>query len=309
MSRRKRSQSAKKPDARWRGGMMRTYLFLKFLWRVLGLAPTRVGYPAAHFVGDIAFLFSRRSKGVVLDNLRRVLGTDDQRKLRPVAREVFRNLARSYFDVMRLPHVSPAEVERGLTIHGWDLFQEAFAWGKGVILATAHLGNFDLAAQLWAFRGYKVTVLVEPLLHDPRGRLMTHLRECHGLSFVPLGTPALKRVVRELRSGGVVIVACDRDIGGKGVRVKFLGEETNLPSGAVELALITGAAIIPVFSVRDGGRHFSLFFEPPVPMSGGERNGRQTAENLEKLLSVVGEYVRRYPEQWVLTEPVWSRSG
>ncbi|MBI4297932.1 MAG: lysophospholipid acyltransferase family protein [Chloroflexi bacterium] len=288
---------------------MKNYLFLRFSSLVLRRLPVPIGYFIACVVADVVFFFSRRSKGAVMENLRRAVGTEDKQALRRVAREVFRNLARNYFDLLRLPYFSLPELEQGLSIHGWDHFQEAVAAGRGVILATAHLGNFDFMAQLGVARGYKMTVLVEPLTDHPQHRFMAQLRGSRGISFLPLGTASLKRVVRELRSGGVVVVACDRGVGKKGVRVRFLGEEAMLPSGAVELALMTGAALIPAFSVREGRRRFSLFIETPLPLAATGRDGHRVVENLERLLAVVGEYIRRYPGQWVTMEPVWSGRG
>ena len=105
-----------------------------------------------------------------------------------------------------------------------------------------------------------------------------------------------------------MVILCDRDIQGNGLSTRFFGEETTLPSGAVALALRTGAVIVPAFNVRGNNGRFDLYFEAPLSLvdNGNRQMGVQT--NLANLIAVIEKYIRQHPEQWAVLEPIWQRS-
>ena len=104
-------------------------------------------------------------------------------------------------------------------------------------------------------------------------------------------------------------IAFDRDIQGTGRPLPFFGCETRMPVGAVELALRTGAQIIPTFAVRRHAHHFEGWIEPPLAMSVTGDEERDLRENSLRLIARLEEHLRRDPGQWAVTEPVWPDEG
>ena len=102
-----------------------------------------------------------------------------------------------------------------------------------------------------------------------------------------------------------MVIVCDRDIQRNGLRVKFFGEETSLPIGAVSLALRTGAAIVPIFSVRKSSNRYAIYIEPPLRLVDMGNHSHSVRANLERLVAIMERYIRQYPEQWVVLEPIW----
>ncbi|OGO05748.1 MAG: hypothetical protein A2Y60_01055 [Chloroflexi bacterium RBG_13_54_9] len=275
---------------------------------IMPLLPFRVGYSVAVFFGDLAYFTARRSRRAVTQNIGKALGPEASNgKLNKTVHSVFRNAAKNYFDLLRIPAVDLGHLDGNLAIHGWRYFEEAKSEGKGVILVTAHLGNFDLVAQILAARNVGLTVLAEPLQPTCLFRFVTKLRESKGLTFLPIGLPALKATLRSLRSGGVVAVACDRDILRNGLALPFFGEETSFPIGAVELALRTGAAIVPAFSVRRANDRFDVYVEPPLPITVAGDHEQNVRQNLSKVITAMEKYIRCHPDQWVVFNPVWMK--
>lgn len=267
--------------------------------------PSALGYRLASWAGDLIYLFFADLRGVVRDNVGHALGNGAAPpEIARTTRAVFRNAAKNYFDLFRVPRFNLERLERLVTLHGLENLEEAIAAGRGVIVATAHLGNLDLVAQVAVSLGIELCAIVEPLEPEPLFRLVTSLRESRGLAFVPASPKGLKEALRHLRRGGVVAVACDRDIQGQGYRLEFLGEETHLPVGAVELARRTGAAIVPAFSIRRPDNRFDLYVEPSFPCESGE----SLEDNLRRLTAPLEKYIRRYPDQWVIFKPLWDRA-
>jgi lauroyl/myristoyl acyltransferase len=192
-----------------------------------------------------------------------------------------------------------------IAIEGWEHLVQARSANKGVILATAHLGNFEMGAQGLVNRGVELTILVEEFDSDLLLTEIANLRQRKGFKILPINTQGMKSVYRELTRGGTVIVASDRDIQGNGVKIKFMGEDATLPSGAIGLSRWTGAALVPIFSVRTPGKLTSIFIEPPLKLVENGDRQETTRANLENLAAVMEKYIRKYPEQWAVLEPFW----
>ena len=278
------------------------YCAFRLAGLLLSHLPQRMSYAIATFIGDLVYLLAHRSRATVVANLSRVITSPSPEPLMTTVRKVFRSAACNYLDLMRIPRFDLPTLERIIRIHGWHHFESALRQRKGIIVATAHLGNFDLVAQVMASRSLGLTVLAEPLQPARLFHHVTGLRESQGLTFLPVNRANLKRVMRLLHAGGVVAVACDRDIQKKGARVTFFGTETTLPTGAVDLALRSGAFLIPAFSVRHS-HGFDVFVEPPLVLP---TNGVSPATAQKNLTEVIEAYIRRYPEQWVVFEPIWQ---
>jgi len=146
--------------------------------------------------------------------MRHVLGWDaDEAAVRRATRGVLVNATKNHFELVRMPYMSLSRIEKMVTVHGWNHFEEAQSRGKGVILTTAHLGCFDITVQVLAARSVTTTILVEAQEPKALMDLITTLRASKGLAFLPGRPGALRTMVRCLTAGEAVGVVCDRDIG------------------------------------------------------------------------------------------------
>ncbi len=287
---------------------MLAYFAFRIASLVLPFLPSRIGYPIFSLIGNLAYLLAKPARAAVESNLGRVLGPDaDPARLKATARRVFQNAAKNYFDLFRVPRLASAQVEKILTIHNWDRLEQSLALGRGLILATAHFGNFDLVGQVLAGRSFRVTALAEPLQPPQLFRLVTALRNSQGLCFEPVGPAALRSVLRALRRGEIVGLACDRDLQGNGLNVPFFGEETRLPAGAIFLALKTGSPIVPAFVVREKNNTFTAYVEEPITFGEAETEDDLVLSGARKMASLLEKYIGRYPDQWVVFEPIWKQ--
>lgn len=281
------------------------YYCFRLIGPLFSLLPMKIGYLIAYLVADTVYMLSPGLRGVIADNLRHVLGPDvDDVTLRRTVRGVLRNAAKNYFDLIKIPRLKLDDILNRITVHGWHNFEEAVNKGKGIIIVTAHIGSFDMTAQLLAARAAGTTVLVEvqepPALFD----YVTNLRKCKGLTLLPVQAGALRIIMESLHRGETVGLVCDRDIGKDGLKSTFFGEQTTLPVGPVRIAMRTGAAIVPAFNLRRRGSSYDVYLEPALDIAhdgdGAVRhNMRQLIEALEKL-------IRTCPEQWVVLGPIWE---
>ncbi len=267
--------------------------------------PKKVGYFIATMIADIVYTLSPRLRDSATQNIRHVLGLEsDDAAIQPVVRGVLRNTAKNYFDLIKIPHTKPEDIERQVVPHDWHYFTDALARGKGVVLVTAHLGSFDMAAQLLAVRSIRTTVAVEALEPPQFLDRVISLRRNKGLNVIPARPGALEVMLQSLRRGEVVLLVCDRDVTGDSPSACFFGEETRLPDIAVKIAARTGSAVIPVFNVRRGDSRYDVYFEPAINLVPG-RNGA-VAQNMSQVIRAMEKHIRNYPDQWVVLRPVWN---
>jgi len=264
--------------------MWKYYMF-KIAGTSLAYLPRKIGYFGASIIADFAFIFPAARSGVA-DNMRHVLGFNtDNAALKKAIHGVLRNTAKNYFDLIKLPRMRLDEIDRRLIVHGWKHLEDALDQKRGVVLVTAHLGSFDIAAQIFAIRSVKATVLLEPLKPPSLLSHVTALRESHGVSFMPGQSGTLESLMRSLHRGEAILMACDRDIKGNGITSIFFGKETTLPTVAVRIAMRTGAAIVPIFCRRDGDNGYVIHVEPAINVITGGNSA--VAKNVEKVAQVM----------------------
>ncbi len=287
--------------------MINYYLFL-LAELLLSRLPTRIGYFIAHRTADIVFVLHPRLRANIASNLRHVLGPGpDDAAIRLASRQVLRNLAKNYFDLIKMPHFKPEDIQRLVSTHDVHYLVDAVARGKGVVLVTAHYGSFDMAVQVLAARSVQTNILVEALRPE---RLLDHvvsLRSSQGLNVIPARSGALQAILRSLRRGEMVLFACDRDLTGDSPTAVFFGEETGVPDIAVRMALRTGAAVVPVFNRRRDDGRYDVWVEPPIEVS--QTGNGAAAEYTKQIIQIMEKYIRSCPEQWVVLESIWHRDN
>jgi len=289
-----------------RKGMLKYFLFW-FTFTVLGRLPLRVLYGLMSLVASAAYYVAPGARRNIEDNLRHVEPNASPAKIRRTVKRIFENVALYYADLAHLPHM---DVDRffneRLVFEGLDEYlRPAIAEGKGVIILSAHFGNPELAAQGLIPVGIPIFALTEPL--NPRlSRLLDRIRSSKGHTFGSVNVGNVKRVLKTLKKGGVVALMGDRDIEGPKQVLPFCGANATMPTGPIEVALRTGAVVIPSFSMRRNKYVIEAIMEPPLEL---ERTGDSEHDVRASMLRYLEGYERRLraePEQWAVLEAIWD---
>lgn len=264
---------------------------------VAGLAGQVLSAAAVPLAGD------RRAQ--VERNLRRIDPTMSGIRLHRAVQATFANYAAYWIESFRLPGTPADELAARMSVEGWEGVEAGRAAGRGVILALPHLGGWEWAG-FWvaACQQVPITVVVEALEPPDVFDWFVGLRESLGMHVVAVGPNVLGGVLAALRANHVVCLLSDRDIGGGGVEVDFIGERTTLPAGPATLALRTGAPILPT-AVYVDGRHHRALIRPPLAL---ERRGRlrdDVTRTTQVLADELELLIRRAPEQWHMLQPNW----
>lgn len=283
------------------------YYGLRLSFILLGRLPLRTLYGIAHVVGDFSYFARAGARRAVIANMRRVMGPEaPERAVRREAREVFRNATRYYADLFHIRHMDGEKFfHERLELEGLEHLIAARDSGRGVIVVSAHFGNPEIAVQGMASEGFTFFALTEPLQPQALSDFTQWLRSGHGHEYRTLSFGATKEMIRRLKRGGLVAILLDRDVAGTGVPVQFFGAETRMPLGAVDIALRTGAHLIPAWAWRIPGYRFQVEIEPPMELVRTGSFDEDVRTNARRLLELFERRLRTDPGQWAVLEPIW----
>lgn len=280
---------------------------LSLMFFVAEHAP-RLLHALAGVLGRVVWRLSPGVRSAVRSNLKRVLadrsGDHDR-----VGRAMLGNFVRFVADLGAARHQSAeALVARVGTIEGAEHYDRAVAMGRGLIVATAHLGSFEVGLAVTAARssGTHVVFATDPFPRFDRMRRRVHEKLGVHEARAEAGWPMWVGLRDALSRGEVVVMQADRLMPGqKGASVMLCGAAAAFPTGPVRLAELTGAPIVPVFAVLEGGGRIKLLIDEPIVVGNGTggRTGQHAAMQL--LADVIGRRVSAYPEQWLMMHRVW----
>ena len=287
--------------------MWRYYLML-FTATFIAPLPRPLRRLCANLMAESAFVFARRSRRTTALNLRRIVPDASRRDVSRMIRQSFRNLSYNYYDLTRVPYYTPEETRDANDFHGLEHYEAAKRMGKGVIIASAHLGNLDMVTQAFPALGVPPTMILAEHIEPPRLLDLTmRLRHAQSLTFEPATAMGVKNAFKALKRGDWVGVAVDRAVQGNGLVMDFLGEPALMPVGAAELALRTGATLVPSISLRAGFEQHVVRIEPPIAVERERPTEARVRALSRELLDIVERYVVEYPTQWTaIFEPVWE---
>jgi KDO2-lipid IV(A) lauroyltransferase len=280
---------------------------------VSGKVPLKLSYWVGSVVGDVVYLTWKRHSGNAVSNMRRVLGESaDWRAVKLAARDSFRNYAKTLVDFLRFPHLDVHDIRRAIPRqHGWENLDAALARGKGVIVVTGHIGNWDLAGALMGTHGLPLNAVADTFEPKKIDDLVNGTREKYGIKIIKLEAGSLKQIFTALKHNEMVLLLFDKPEPEQGVPVQFFGETAWVPAGPAAIARKTGAAIVVGYCVRrPGDKTFHGVFEEPIEyeslLTGDKEHDVQTIT--QQIVNRMEAIIRRHPDQWYMFRPMWPRT-
>ncbi len=213
---------------------------------------------------------------------------------------VFRSVAQLLVTMARFPSIHRKNLDRWIRFEGYEHFEHARRAGRGVLFATAHLGNWEFSAYAHALFAGPMNVVVRPLDNPLLDRLVTRRRELSGNRVLSKRDPA-RPILKALAANEAVGVLIDQNVSTDAVFIDFFGIPTAAASGFARLAARSGAAVIPGFALWSGEeQRYVLRFYPPVAMSG------DAVRDTQALQSVLEAVIRAHPDQWLWIHRRWK---
>jgi len=220
---------------------------------------------------------------------------------RQIVDGVFRSIARLLVTFARFPSIGRDNLARWIRLEGGEHVADAIRQGRGVLFATAHLGNWELSAYAHALLASPMNVIVRPLDNPLIDALVERRRALSGNRLV-LKKDFARVILKALAANEAVGILIDQNASlENGVFIDFFGIPACAASGFAKLAAHSGAAVIPGFALwSEKERRYVLRFYPPLTISG------DAARDTQLLQSSLEEVIRAYPDQWLWIHRRWK---
>lgn len=285
--------------------MLSHYLYRFGQFIALSL-PLKFVYGFAVFLADLHYSFAFGDRRSVQANLRIIFPDKSIRDLRKISRAVFRNFAKYLVDFFRFQNLDLRYIDKNIKLENLHNFDQALAKGKGVIVLSAHLGNWELGGVVIAQLGYPFWVVALPHKNKKVNEFFDGQRNAKGVKVIAMGK-AVRSCISEIRKNHMVALVGDRDFTEKGIVIDFFGKPMHFPEGPGALSLMTGAAIVPGFMFRNPDDSFTLRIEKPVEFYPCGDKEKDLVGLITTYKKVMEDYIRKYPEQWYVFRKFWAQ--
>ena len=273
----------------------------------LARLPSGLGLWVGRRLGDLVYWLLPDRRAAARENLARAFGGERAgREVGRLCRESFRHLGMTFVEACTFFFRPPSVMLSRVEVEGVDHLKAAVAQGRGVLLLTAHFGNWELLAAAHVQTGYPLSVVARPLDSPVLSRLITRLREGGGVGVIPK-RHAVRPVLEALRRGSMVGILLDQNTSRReGVFVPFFGELASTSRSLAVLALSSGAPVVPVFIHREAGGRHQVVIDPAIPPpSTGDRE-QDILAFTAVFAHVVESRIRQWPEQWLWMHRRWK---
>jgi len=259
-------------------------------------------------VALIVYIFSKRDRQGFAANLSIALKSPPESvRVRRLVRRMFANYGEYMADFFRLPQMPPHKAETVFAgLKGEHIIKAALDRGKGVILLSAHIGNWEFGGAMVRHANYPLAVVSLPHNSAPTNALVNHIRRAKGISVIEVDASPFSAIpiLKHLRQNGVVAMIGDKDFFGNGKIIPYFGKPVRFPIGPVTIAMTSGAALIPAFVLKQtSGTYVGILEEAIQITTKGSRN-QAIQSNLQNVASVFEDYIRKYPDQWYNPDPI-----
>ena len=214
----------------------------------------------------------------------------------------FHSIARLLVALARFPRIGSRNISEWIRYNGFEHFEAAMKEGKGVLFATAHLGNWELSAFAHAILcGQPMHVVVRALDNPRIDALVAGRRTMSGNRVIEKRDYA-RGILRALGHNEAVGVLVDQNAGlREGIFIDFFGIQACVATGFAKLAAHSGAPIIPGFALwSEAEGRYILEFYPPIHATG------DAGADTRRLHAHLESVIRQYPDQWLWMHRRWK---
>jgi len=273
------------------------------IFKILGLKLSRKFSTVLAFI--FYFIIPIR-KNTTIDNLSRAFPEYNSKNIRKIAFGSYKSFAITLIEILYLPWMKYGEAYKATKCTNINLVKSKYAENKGLILLSAHFGNWEFMAISIALQSGMPFSLVVKAQRNPyvTGWLNT-VRSKWGNKIVPLGI-SIRQIYKELKDRNIVAMVADQRGPSEGVKVNFFGRKAAVYSGPTVLALKTGAPILYGISIRQPDNTYVSEFQEISMDNLPEDYEDKVSEINQRLTDYLENIIRKYPEQWLWMHKRWK---
>lgn len=282
------------------------YVLLRGLLAIVNVLPLRLALAVGWLLGALFFYVLRFRAAEAQRRLKEVFGDRfTAKERRRIAWLSFRNICFNAVEAARFHKLTPEQMRRMPLYRSIEKVHSAYKQNGPLIVATAHMGNWDLAGVASKLDGLPIFSIARRQKNPLTDELLNKMRNATGMEVVLNDSRVLQNVVRQLKKGGVLAILPDVRSRTEALAIDFLGGQANLSAGAALFAQMANCPIYPVVLIRRGWtQHDCQVFEPIAPDPTLDRNADRL-RIMQKLVSIFDAEIHAHPEQYFWFNKRW----
>jgi Kdo2-lipid IVA lauroyltransferase/acyltransferase len=274
----------------------------------LAILPLKWSKKAGEVLGLFVFYLWQSRRRIAIQNLKAVMASGALSFSEPekVIRDNFKNLGKTFSEVVRLYYHRGEKIINAVEIEGIEHFRNALLKGKGILFLTGHCGNWELMAITVALKLHAASVVARPVDNPFINRFIERVRKRYGNAVI-YKRGALKPILQTLKGNGVVGILIDQAVKrDEGFVIDFLGIGAWTMKMPSLIARKTGATVLPTFIHRTEKGH-TITINPAVELSTQQDRDAAVVEDTKRFSWYIEEYIRQHPTEWLWIHKRWKR--
>lgn len=283
------------------------YYLMKVISQIFCLLPLKAGLLFGDVLGRLSLLFVPKWRmKMAVANIEECLGLSGA-EAENAARQSVIKFGRMIVEVLRFPLLNKDNIEEHVKIDGLRYLEEANDRGRGVIIATAHFGNWELLGAMIALKGYDMLSIARKQNNGAMDRFINECRQLVGQTIAynrgKEGVFSMGRYLKEKKFLGILF---DQDTNDTGVRLALFGKPCITPAGSAVFSRTFGCAVLPVFMHYDPDGSCRAKICPPLYAEKTQDKERDLYQLTEQLIKILETEIRSNPPMWFWVHDRWK---
>ncbi|MBD3289539.1 hypothetical protein GF337_12110 [candidate division KSB1 bacterium] len=282
------------------------YIFVKFGYTFLNSTKRITAFKLFKTMAAIGYHVVPSEREKTIAHLTKVFGNQySQDKIREMAKEVFINLGRNMVDAFRISQLNPENIDQLVRSTGLEKIDEVLERGKGCLLLTGHVGNWELLGAYVSLKGYPLHVIGAPIYDRRLDEMVVNNRKASGARYIARGS-ATRQIIRALRHNETIGILIDQDTKKvDGELVDFLGHKAYTPVGPVEIAHKFKCPLLPIaIHIQKDNTHF-VEVGDEIKLQWTDDHEHDRIENTQRCSKAIEHFILKNPTQWVWMHKRW----
>jgi Kdo2-lipid IVA lauroyltransferase/acyltransferase len=283
------------------------YAAVSAFLRALGALPRPGSRIVGIALGLSAYLLMGRLRRVGMRNLQIAFPEMPKKRRRQIIFRLFVGFGRHLSEFSLLPRFTKENAREVATYDGFENYEAARGTGRGVLLLTGHFGAWEIGSFVHSIFGHPIKIVVRRLDNEKVDALVERYRTLHGNETFAKEDFA-RGLLAAMKAGETVGILMDTNMTPpQGVFVDFFGTPACTAVGVARVALRSGAAVVPAFTIWDKQlKKYRVRFDPALKLVSTGDDEADAVANTAMFTRVIQDYATRYPEQWLWVHRRWK---
>lgn len=280
------------------------YTLVKFFSFLVCRMPYKMRRVIGDIIGNLCWpLVPRRRTEMMMDNIKRSFQCD-RAAAYTIAKQSSVRFGRMFMEVLHIPKLNKYNIHQYVKLNGEEHLQEALSYGRGVVLATAHSGNWELLGAALAMHGFPLVAVAQKQTNAAMDTFINEYRTMAGM-HVTYKT-GVREMVTLLGKGQIIGLLMDQNAGSHGIFVDFFGRPASTPQGSAALARLKNAPIVPAFITENPDGTHTAILHPLMWVDKTEDRDQDIWNMTSKLTHIIETHIRKYPCEWFWLHDRWK---